>query len=140
LKVKLVHVASQTTVFADQDASSDRLPFLLDRAGSYTPRAEDPNGDPVALSLSTKPTGMTYNSGTRVLSWTPKLAGEFPVAITATDTHGNQATQTFTLPVIEQAPANDAPVMTSIPSGPAYVGEVYEYQVEAFDPNNDRLQ
>ncbi|MDR3108366.1 MAG: hypothetical protein LBU65_01585, partial [Planctomycetaceae bacterium] len=56
-----------------------------------------------------------------------------------TDHTGDGMTQTFELIVNPRPVVSQPPVITSKPSGPAYVGETWSYNVEAFDPENDTL-
>jgi hypothetical protein len=68
----------------------------------------------------TLPTGMTFNTGTKVLSGTPTQTGSFPITITATDSNGCTGSSTVTIvincPTITVSPA-------TIPSGA--VGTAY---------------
>ncbi len=64
----------------------------------YQVSAED-DGD-VQFSLSDAPTGMTIDSDTGTIAWSPVAAGTVaPVTVRATDTAGNVASQSFNIEV-----------------------------------------
>ena len=69
-------------------------------AYTYDVEATDPNGDTLTYSLTTSPTGMTINSTTGVISWTPTAAGSFDVTVEVSDSN-RSATQSFTITVDE---------------------------------------
>src|SRR5262249_21752713 len=58
--------------------------------------------------------------------------------ITASDNRGGSTTQSFDLPVVP-ANTNQPPVITSRPRGAIRVGSLYQYAIQATDPNNDPL-
>jgi len=102
-------------------------------AYSYDVNATDPNpGDTLTYSLvAPVPAGMTINSGTGMIAWTP-TAAQAPsqnVTVRVTDQTGLFATQSFTITVL--AP----PTITSTPVLTATVGVAYGYDVNATDPN-----
>jgi beta-lactam-binding protein with PASTA domain len=71
---------------------------------TYDADAIDPDGDVLIYSLSQAPTGMTINSTTGLVSWTPTITqiGPNPVKVTAADGKGASVTQTFSINVIPQ--------------------------------------
>ena len=75
-------------------------------AYTYDVEATDPNGDTLTYSLTTSPTGMTINSNTGVISWTPTAAGSFDVTVEVSD-DSKSDTQSFTITV-------DVTLLTSI--------------------------
>jgi len=80
-------------------------------AYTYDVEATDPNGDTLTYSLTTSPTGMTINSNTGVISWTPAAAGSVEVTVEVSD-GSKSATQSFTITV-------DVTLLTSIVVLPA---------------------
>ncbi|HRQ65461.1 MAG TPA: Ig-like domain-containing protein, partial [Xanthomonadaceae bacterium] len=106
---------------------------------SYAAYAIDPEGDPVSYSLVTAPTGMSVDDTTGVVSWMPQLAqiGVHTVALRAEDRLGAGTTQQFEIDVV--GPLNRPPVITSTPSTTAFAGQLYQYLVEAEDPDGDVL-
>ncbi len=67
---------------------------------TYDVEATDPNEDTLTYSLTVSPTGMTINSTTGVISWTPAAAGSFDVTVEVSD-GSKSATQSFTITVDE---------------------------------------
>ncbi|MEW8144030.1 MAG: Ig-like domain-containing protein, partial [Candidatus Thiodiazotropha endolucinida] len=108
-----------------------------DLSYNYDVEAEDPDvGDSLNFSLAVSPTGMTIDSVSGVISWTPlsNQTGDHLVSITVTDSTGLNATQDFTLNV---ANVNDAPEILSAPVTTARELEDYTYQLEVTDLDND---
>ncbi|HDK25601.1 MAG TPA: hypothetical protein ENG48_00750 [Candidatus Atribacteria bacterium] len=67
---------------------------------TYDVDATDLNGDTLTYSLITCPSGMTINSTTGVITWTPTTAGSFEVSVEVSD--GSRTdTQPFTITVDE---------------------------------------
>ncbi|WP_338726086.1 Ig-like domain-containing protein [Shewanella baltica] len=84
-----------------------------DVAYSYTFAAADTDvGDTLTLSAVTKPSWLSFNTTSGVLSGTPGNAdvGAHPVLLRVTDTDGLTADQSFSITVTN---VNDAPVATS---------------------------
>jgi len=69
-------------------------------AYTYDVEATDPNEDILTYSLTISPAGMTINSTTGVISWTPAAAGSFDVIVEVSDV-SKSATQSFTVTVDE---------------------------------------
>jgi len=69
-------------------------------AYTYDVEATDPNGDTITYSLTVSPTGMTINSDTGVITWTPAASGSFNVIVEVSD-GSKSATQSFTIIVTE---------------------------------------
>ena len=69
---------------------------------TYVVEATDPEGDTLTYSLTTSPTGMTINSSTGVINWTPteEQIGENKVEIKVSDLYRSD-TQSFTIIVSE---------------------------------------
>jgi len=67
---------------------------------AYDIEATDPNGDTLTYSLTVSPTGMTINSTTGAISWTPTedQIGENEVLVEVSD-GSKSATQSFTITV-----------------------------------------
>ncbi|MCS6237038.1 tandem-95 repeat protein [Shewanella baltica] len=84
-----------------------------DAAYSYTFAAADTDvGDVLTFSAVTKPSWLSFNAATGLLSGTPGNAdvGAHPVLLRVTDTDGLTADQSFSITVTN---VNDAPVATS---------------------------
>jgi len=69
---------------------------------TYDVEATDPNEDTLTYSLTVNPTGMTINSTTGVISWTPTESqiGENEVVVEVSD-GSRSTTQSFTITVDE---------------------------------------
>ena len=113
-------------------------PAYVAEEWQYPLSAVDLDGDAFTFSLvpDSFPAGMTLTG--ELVTWTPSAvsAGEL-VRIAVEDSTGAGSVQSFLLPVTTAPVANNAPEITSVPTGPAIVGEIYEYQVVAHDPDGD---
>jgi thermitase len=71
------------------------------QAYSYNVNATDEDGDTLTYSLTQKPTGMSIDSATGVISWTPgtTAVGEHTITVKVSDGQASD-TQTYTLTVI----------------------------------------
>ena len=116
-------------------------PALVDQPWSFTPAVTDPEGDSITLSIdpAAAALGITVHGDT--LNWTPNAShlGTVSIELTATDPGGSFSTINLTLPVASLFETNDPPTITSTPSGQAIVGQLFEYQAQATDPENDPL-
>ena len=104
-----------------------------DVAYSYTFAANDvDSGDSVTLSAQTKPSWLSFNAGTGVLSGTPNNShvGNHSVTLRATDSNGVSTDQSFTITVNN---VNDAPVLEAISDSSADEDAAFSYQLKASD-------
>lgn len=107
-------------------------------AYSYQVRAIDPNNDPLIFSLASAPANMAINpSG--LITWTPGIAqtGNFPVTVHVSDGRGGATQQSFTINVSSTSGSNIAPLITSTPATSVNLGQLYQYDVNATDPDDD---
>lgn len=75
--------------------------WRIHRLLSYQMAVTDPDADEsFTFALTEGPTDMTL-SATGALTWTPRVAGSFPVTLTVTDSYGARAIQQFTLTVAQ---------------------------------------
>ncbi|MBL8339841.1 MAG: tandem-95 repeat protein [Rubrivivax sp.] len=123
---------------APQITSTPVTSAAVGTAYAYRVTATDANGDPLSYSLTQAPAGMSINSTSGQIAWTPTSAQTGSHAVTArvADPGGLAATQSFTVTV---ASANVAPQITSSPVTGATVGAAYSYRVTATDANGDPL-
>ncbi|RME55689.1 MAG: hypothetical protein D6795_02625, partial [Deltaproteobacteria bacterium] len=130
------------SIQAENDVGSDRQDFEIEVAGRppaitsepetlalqgipylYEPSAE--GTPPILWSLREGPEGMTIDSETGKVEWTPDTLGDFPVTIAAVNDFGED-TQSYTVMVKEPVP-----IIVSEPPLVAYFDRLYEYQAEA---------
>ena len=105
---------------------------------TYDVNATDPDADELTYSLDIKPPGMTINSATGLIKWTPTAEGDYPVVVKASD--GTlDITQSFTIVVSESPAVNQAPIIYSDPITTATIGVLYTYDVYATDLDGDDL-
>jgi choice-of-anchor C domain-containing protein len=105
----------------------------------FTIPLHDPDGDAIAFDLISAPDGMAVHPTLGVIAWRPRVSeiGDHTVVVRATDAAGNVTLQPYILTVL--AP-NTAPVITSKPpTGPAVVGNPFQYVVRVQDAENDPL-
>jgi RHS repeat-associated protein len=109
------------------------------QAYTYTVVATDPENDALTFNLGSKPAGMSIDSN-GTITWTPQSnqVDSQKVEVFVTDTQGATTSQTYTIEVGTIA-INTAPSITSTPVFLASVGSAYSYQVQATDPDGDRL-
>jgi hypothetical protein len=105
---------------------------------SYQAQATDANNDPLTFALMTAPAGMTINA-IGLINWTPAQtqAGDFAVIVQVSDGRGGLAQQLFTINVTAPAGVNQPPIITSTPAGFVTLGQAYQYDVNATDPDDD---
>ncbi|WP_294880809.1 putative Ig domain-containing protein, partial [Sulfurimonas sp. RIFOXYB12_FULL_35_9] len=87
----------------------------------------DANPNPT-YSLTTFPSGMTINSTTGLIQWTPLSAGNFDVTVNASNGVSPDASQSFTINV--QSSTTFAPAITSTAVTSGTVGQLYTYDVD----------
>ncbi|MBL8823222.1 MAG: tandem-95 repeat protein [Planctomycetia bacterium] len=117
--------------------STPLLKASFNRLYSYQVEAVDPENDAITFALLSGPSGISINSTTGLLTWTPTPAqfGSHLVTVGARDSSGVYGQQTYRISVIE----NQAPVITSSPKTTGTSGTLYLYDVLASDPDGDTL-
>ena len=111
-------------------------------AYTYNVTATDPDGNTLTFSLTIIPPGMTINSSTGLITWTPTTSGNYNVTVEVSDNGFpvKSITQSFTIHIVGQpGPTNQPPTITSTAITTATVGQAYSYDVEATDPDGDTL-
>lgn len=104
----------------------------------YQVTATDPDQDVLAYKLQVAPKWLSINSSSGLISGVPanEDVGDTTVTVLVDDSKGGTDTQTYELNVEN---VNDRPFITSTAVTTAMEGSLYEYQVEAEDPDNDDL-
>ncbi|QYX66870.1 putative Ig domain-containing protein [Shewanella putrefaciens] len=108
-----------------------------DAAYSYNFAASDTDvGDVLTLSAVTKPSWLSFNAATGLLSGTPSNAdvGSHAVTLKVTDTDGLTAEQSFSITVTN---VNDAPTISSTAITAATQDAAYSYSFAASDTDVD---
>ncbi|MDP2226051.1 MAG: putative Ig domain-containing protein, partial [Moraxellaceae bacterium] len=108
-------------------------------AYSYDANATDIEGNSYSFSLISSPVGMTVNSSTGVVSWTPPQAlANYTqnVTLRVTDSAGAFTNQSWTINVTA---VNNAPTFTSTPITAATESVAYSYTASATDPEGQAL-
>ncbi len=105
---------------------------------TYTLSATDPDGDSLIFSGPNLAAGMNFDPATATLSWVPGAAqvGTQYFAVKVDDGRGGSTSQSVSVSVV---PDNQPPTITSTPPRFAIVGNAYQYQVQAADPDGDPL-
>jgi len=85
----------------------------VDELYTYNVDATDPDGDALTYSLDVKPSGMTIDSATGLIEWTPAAEGDYDVVVKVSD-ETLDITQSFTIVVIEE----EGPGWTPTPPAP----------------------
>ena len=136
-----IHVSeeSEPTSQAPTITSTPDTTATVNQTYAHDINATDLDGDTLTYSLTVKPTGMTINSTTGLINWTPTSTGDYDVIVRVSDGELFD-TQSFTIHVSEESdPANLAPNITSTSITTATVDVLYTYNVNATDPNGDTL-
>jgi Putative Ig domain len=102
---------------------------------AYDVDASDPDaGDTLTFSLDAAPSGMMVDANTGVIQWTPSNSqvGSNSVTVRVQDAGGLFDTQSFSVTVSN---VNDSPTITSTPVTTAIAESLYDYDVDASDPD-----
>ena len=96
--------------------------------------------DPLSFRLETSPAGMSIDSATGLISWTPTAPqlGKHAVDLLVSDGRGGTATQRWTVNVFSPSP-NHPPAIISAPDLIATIGVPYVYDVNARDPEGSAV-
>ncbi len=107
---------------------------------TYTVVASDADNDPLIYQLiNPSSANMSFDAATQTFSWLPtenEVNTYQSFYLNASDGKGGSSTQSVSVFV---ASANQPPAIQSTPNFDAIVGELYQYQVVATDPDNDLL-
>ena len=103
---------------------------------TYAVQASDPQGAPLTFNLNNPPAGMSIDSGTGIIAWTPKASqlGSVPVEVQVQNNQGGSNLQDFTVQVSSNPPVQ-LPQITSPPVLNLSPGDAYQFQVTVADAN-----
>jgi hypothetical protein len=109
-------------------------------AYAFRPSASDPDGHALTFSIANKPPWASFSTSTGRLSGTPpaKAAGEYVgIRITVSDGKATASLAPFSIAV---AQGNRPPVVRGAAATVALVGDAYEFEPVATDPDGDSLR
>jgi len=110
---------------------------------TFTPVADDVDGDTLVFSITNKPGWAMFSQSTGQLSGNP-AAGDVGttsgIVISVSDGTSSTALPAFSLQVVAIAPANRPPVIAGNPPTTATVGTAYSFRPTASDPDGNTLQ
>jgi hypothetical protein len=109
---------------------------------TFTPTANDPDGDTLTFTIAGQPAWATFDSMTGTLSGTPGAgrAGDYGnIVIGVTDGEFTSELPAFTITVTAPAPANSPPTISGTPPASVEVGTNYSFLPVADDPDGDIL-
>jgi hypothetical protein len=89
----------------------------------YNVVATDPDNDSITFSLDGPPAGMAIGNISGNIAWTPSAAGNYSIAVVATDAHGASDVQRFTLQVLAPGP-RPVCIITNPPDGATISGTI----------------
>ncbi|MBK1989788.1 DUF4114 domain-containing protein [Sphaerospermopsis aphanizomenoides BCCUSP55] len=121
-----------------QIISSPNTIALLNNTYSYEVRSTDPDNDTLTYSLINAIPGMTINANTGLIEYKPTQLGTQTVEIQVTDNFGGSNIQSYQLQILENLP-NRLPTITSTPQILIGSGNLYQYDVNATDPENTTI-
>ncbi|MGB2985952.1 MAG: putative Ig domain-containing protein, partial [Phycisphaerae bacterium] len=112
----------------------------VDALYDYQVQAVDDDGDPLAFELSTAPAGMTIDTASGLIAWTPAAdqIGTHAVELRVSDGRGASASQSYNVTASSDG-SNHGPRIVSMPVSSVVAGTNYEYAVEAVDEDDDDL-
>ena len=137
-----VTVADTAANIAPVVHSSPRMSVAAGQPWFYLIEVDDPNGDPMGITLSGQPAGMTLDENLRAVSWLPTLdqLGGHSATLTFADGRGGVTEQTFSIEVISTN-NNTAPRIVSPPSAfRATVGNQFAYDLRAAADDGDPVE
>jgi RHS repeat-associated protein len=132
-------VRNQVGNYAPEITSEPPYLTNIDRPYQYQAAAIDPDGDALFWELAAAPQGMVVDAQTGTVRWQPGITqvGEHIIMLQVTDALGSFAAQTFTLAV---RGTNTPPQITSTPPTQIGIEQPYRYQIQAVDPEGDRIE
>ncbi|MBN2224505.1 MAG: putative Ig domain-containing protein, partial [Deltaproteobacteria bacterium] len=117
------------------------IPVAVGSAYVYELYASDPDGDePLVFSW----TEGSNNNGAvlvdNVITWNPTEPGKYVFSVTVSDGHGGADVQTWPVDVYRDDTTNSPPTISPATSLKAMVRRDWTFEVEADDPDGDKLR
>jgi len=145
VQVDVANADNQAPVFT----AVDPLQVESDRGVTIDATATDPDGDQLFYQLlddaaggAALPAGVSINSATGAVTWTPtrQQVGTHTIKVQVSDGHGGTAQLPIDIEVVRPvAFHNQRPEILSQPLTAAEVGDVYRYPVIAIDGDGDPI-
>ena len=110
-----------------------------DEPYSYDVNATDSDGDTLVYSLTTKPGGMSINSSTGLIAWTPTTSGDYNVTVKVSDGEFFD-TQSFTV-IVEESGTTTRIIRLSgdLSFGSVNVGSTSQRTLTIYNDGNSTL-
>ncbi len=142
---------------SDSNGGSNNMPPLIEgnpvttlaagSAYSFTPKAADPNGDPLTFSATNVPAWANFNKDTGALTGTPaesNVGMSAMITIEVSDSKAVAQLPAFRIEVVSSAnvppaPTNTNPTIAGVPATTATVGQLYTFTPVGDDADNDAL-
>ena len=108
---------------------------------TYQVQASDTDGDAIIYTLDQAPDSMSINESNGTIEWLSSTQeGNYTdITLHVSDTYGAISRQSYRLAIHKQTVVNKPPVITSIPVIVAQKQNLYVYEVQASDADNDNL-
>jgi hypothetical protein len=109
---------------------------------SFTPSANDSDGDTLTFSITNQPGWATFNSATGTLQGTPSSAdiGTYGnIIISVSDGTDSASLTEFSIAVLAQPVTNSEPVISGTPTTSVYDNTAYSFTPTASDSDGDTL-
>jgi hypothetical protein len=109
---------------------------------SFTPTANDGDGDALTFSISGRPSWASFDTTTGRLSGTPAashVGTSGAITISVSDGQRSASLAPFSITVNASAPTNRAPVISGSPSTQVLAGSQYSFTPTASDPDGNPL-
>lgn len=132
-------VLTITTFNLSPEITSEPITIGVENAlYTYLVQASDRNNDALVYSLENAPTGMTIDSQTGSIQWTPSFndAGSYPIGLVVSDQGGLTTTQTYTLTI---GNTNRPPMFVASPVPAGEENVAFSYQANVLDADGDTL-
>lgn len=117
--------------------SSPPYPAMVNVLYEYPVTATDPDGDLLRFRLAQSPPGMTINTNTGLIQWTPTNTATVFAQVVVDDGRGASYWQSWSMAAIVFT--NLPPVFTTLPVTTATPDTAYSYDADAVDPNRDAV-
>ena len=133
VNVRAVNVPPNITSVPPTQAAVDKL-------YQYAVQATDTEQDSLIYSLLNPASGMSIDAQTGLVQWRPTTAqlGKQDITVSVNDGQGGTVTQIFNI-IVGSVDQNLPPAIISKPLTAAAVGQPYQYQVSAQDPESSTL-